>query len=313
MLNILVKTAALSASVVLWSGAATAAPLQPLTTPEQLEGLLQSPQAPAILDIRGAAYDDGHLQGAVSAPYELFRGPPENPGQIVPVDQLEATYESLGLQTAQPVVIVSQGATDSDFGAAARVYWTLKSSGFTDLSILNGGATAWANAGLPVTTQAVQPVATELDITWNDQWTATTADVQDAVAGDSKAVLVDARPTEFYEGEKAHDAAARPGTLPGAQNVPYTDFFASGATAISTSSDVSALKSRLGISDGQPVVSFCNTGHWAATDWFAMSEVSGIADVKLYPGSMVEYSQTGGAMENVPGLLTNLMRQFRSN
>ncbi|MDN5567196.1 MAG: sulfurtransferase [Paracoccus sp. (in: a-proteobacteria)] len=311
MLQALVKTAVLAASVTVGSAAANAASLQPLITPAQLDDLLKAADAPAILDIRGAAYQDGHVLRAVSAPYDLFRGPAENPGQIVPVKTLETTYESLGLHPAEPVVIVSQGATDGDFGAAARVYWTLKSSGFTDLSILNGGATAWANAGLPVSTEAVAPTVTELDITWNNQWTATTADVQDAVAGNSKAVLVDARPPAFFEGEKAHEVAARPGTLPGAQNVPYTDFFTPGATAISTSSNVAALKDRLGITDGQPVVSFCNTGHWAATDWFAMSEISGIKDAKLYPGSMVEYSQTGGKMDNVPGLFRNLLRQFQ--
>jgi thiosulfate/3-mercaptopyruvate sulfurtransferase len=38
------------------------------------------------------------------------------------------------------------------------------------------------------------------------------------------------------------------------------------------------------------VTSYCNTGHWAATDWFVLSEVLGRADVKLYAGSMVEWT-----------------------
>lgn len=92
-------------------------------------------------------------------------------------------YESLGLDPARPVVIVSQGDTDTDFAAAARVYWTLKSSGFTELSVLNGGATAWANAGLPISSAAVTPVPTDPTITWNDAWTADTAAVSDVVAG----------------------------------------------------------------------------------------------------------------------------------
>jgi thiosulfate/3-mercaptopyruvate sulfurtransferase len=39
-----------------------------------------------------------------------------------------------------------------------------------------------------------------------------------------------------------------------------------------------------------PVTSYCNTGHWAATDWFVLSEVLGRKDVKLFPGSMVEWT-----------------------
>jgi thiosulfate/3-mercaptopyruvate sulfurtransferase len=38
------------------------------------------------------------------------------------------------------------------------------------------------------------------------------------------------------------------------------------------------------------VVSYCNTGHWAATDWFVLHEVLGRSNVRLYDGSMVEWS-----------------------
>ncbi len=38
------------------------------------------------------------------------------------------------------------------------------------------------------------------------------------------------------------------------------------------------------------VVSYCNTGHWAATDWFVMHELLGRADARLYAGSMVEWT-----------------------
>ena len=39
-----------------------------------------------------------------------------------------------------------------------------------------------------------------------------------------------------------------------------------------------------------PTVAYCNTGHWAATDWFVLSEVLGRKDVKLYYGSMVDWT-----------------------
>lgn len=300
----LASAAALSATV------ANGAGFDPVISAGELDTALAD-ENPMVIDIRGDAYDEGHIEGAISAPYGLFRGPANNPGQLLPENELEATYEKLGLEPERPVVIVSQGDTDSDFGASARVYWTLKSSGFTDLTILNGGATAWVNAGLPLSKEPVDPKPTELDITWNDAWTAETDEVANVVRGEGKAVLVDARPPEFYEGKQAHDAAERPGTLPGARNLAHSTFFRPGATAISEVKDVTALKASLGIEEGEEVVSFCNTGHWAATDWFALSELAGIENVKLYPGSMVEYSQTDNEMTNVPGLLENLLNQFR--
>ncbi len=38
-------------------------------------------------------------------------------------------------------------------------------------------------------------------------------------------------------------------------------------------------------------ISYCNTGHSAAGDWFVLSEVLGRPDVKLYDGSMSEWTQ----------------------
>jgi thiosulfate/3-mercaptopyruvate sulfurtransferase len=59
----------------------------------------------------------------------------------------------------------------------------------------------------------------------------------------------------------------------------------------------------------QETVAFCNTGHWAATDWFALSEVLGQKNVKMYPGSMVSWSQDPRAlpMTNVPGRAKQLL------
>ena len=284
-----------------------AADLGPLIAPVDL---IETTEQPIVLDIRGKGFDAGHIEGAVSAPYSFFRGPADNPGQVPAIEQLEILYERLGLDLTRPVVVVSQGNTDTDFGASARVYWTLKSSGFTDLSILNGGATAWVNAGFPLATQTLQPTPTDIEVTWSDTWTADTVAVERVVAGEGRGKLIDARPTAFFEGKNVHNAAARPGTLPEAQNLPYTEFFRSGATAISNDLDVSELKATLGIKSGDPVVSFCNTGHWAATNWFAMSELAELENVKLYPGSMVEYSQTDSEMQNQPGLISTFINQI---
>ena len=38
-------------------------------------------------------------------------------------------------------------------------------------------------------------------------------------------------------------------------------------------------------------ISFCNTGQAAATNWFVLSELLGRKDVRLYDGSMSEWTQ----------------------
>ncbi len=290
-------------------GSASAGTYGPLVSPQELSAILDKTN-PVILDIRGDAYGEGHIPGAISAPYGLFRGPKSNPGQLLEAATYEERFEALGLNFEKPIVIVHEGDSGSNFGAAARVYWTLKSSGFTDLAILNGGKLAWESAGFPISTQAAVPIPSELDIVFSGQWTATTPEVAALAEDGDGAVLIDARFEEFYEGERKHNAAAKPGTVAGAINYPQTNFFGSDPALLSEKFDAAALKTELGISDGADVVSFCNTGHWAATSWFALSEVAEIQNVRLYPGSMVEYSNADQPMDNAPGLLRNLAKQL---
>ena len=285
---------------------------KPLVTPSALAANLKQSDL-VVLDIRGDAYNDGHIPGSISAPYSLFRGPKNNPGQLSDVNLLEKHLENLGLQIDDRIVIASAGKTDTDFGAAARVYWTLKSTGFDDLAILNGGTLLWENEGYATDKISVNPEKTELDIEFSYQWTAETDQVVSVTKGEVDAILLDARPITFYEGEKSHGAASRPGTLPNAKNYDYTSFFDEGSAAIAGITDIATLAKDLGIDNGDEVVSFCNTGHWAATNWFALSEVAGLDNIKLYPGSMVEYSNLDLPMENTPGLLKNLVKSISGN
>ncbi|WP_438959492.1 sulfurtransferase [Nereida sp.] len=286
-----------------------AATFGPLVEANDLANALDAKQ-PVLLDIRNDGYADSHVDGALWAPYKLFRGTKDNPGGLMDLAVLEEHLEKLGLEQDEPIVIISEGNTDTDFGAAARVYWTLKSTGFTDLSILNGGRIAWRNANLPLNNTLETAVPSQLNLEFDTTWLADTQHVSSVVKGENSGLLVDARLPEFFAGDKAHGAAKRPGTLPGAINQSYTTFFENGAAAISTPTDISALKASLGIKGDEEVISFCNTGHWAATHWFALSELADVENAKLYAGSMVEYSNADLPMENTPGVFKNLLRQI---
>jgi thiosulfate/3-mercaptopyruvate sulfurtransferase len=291
--------------------------LGPLVSPAELSQA-QAERAPVIIDIRAGqdangktVFETGHIAGAVSAPYGRWRGPAENPGQVPDDAHLTDLLRSLGVEKDRPVVVVHQGSDETDFGAAARVYWTLKSSGVTELSILNGGVNAWTKDGLPLSTQANAPQASDITVTFSDVWLATREDVSAVVDGTSNATLIDARPEAFYNGETAHPASSRPGTLPHARLFTHSNWFSSGP-AIVEASAAQSLVAQAGLADGQTLVSFCNTGHWAATNWFALSELAGVENVKLYPESMVGWSNAGLPMDNVPGRLTHLWTTIKS-
>ena len=135
---------------------------EPLLTPQQLSALLSQAQAQTsaqvrVIDIRDPkSFADNHIPGAVNAPYGKWRGPATNPGELPDHAKLVELLQSLGLNADTHAVVVSNGKDATDFGAMARVYWTLKSLGLKELSIVNGGMQAWTAAKLPLTTQPVK-------------------------------------------------------------------------------------------------------------------------------------------------------------
>lgn len=313
MIRTLATTLAIVVSLAGTSRAETG--MQPLLAPADLLAVMADAN-PLILDIRDAgaadvagSYASGHIAGAVNAPYALFRGPAENPGKPPTEAELTRVLQSLGAALDRPTVIVHQGRDETDFGSAARVYWTLKSSGVSSLAILNGGVAAWVAAGHPLDSAPVTPEPSAVTVTFSDRWLATEADVLAVVEGRADAVLIDARPEEFWSGRTAHAAAARPGTLPQSNLFTHSNWFKKGP-AIVDAGTAATLASAAGYTKGESLISFCNTGHWAATNWFALSELAGIENVRLYPESMVGWSNAGHEMANVPGPFRRVWQQI---
>ena len=286
--------------VLLAAGAAlavpTAAVAEPLVTADWLADRLDAPDL-VVLDIRnridgGSAetYAAGHIPGAVYSDYAEagWRQPRDGVvGMLPPVEDLEALIGGLGIDNGDHVVIVPAGVGPTDFGSATRVYWTFKVLGHETVSILDGGYAAWVAGGHAVDEGGVTPVAASFTADFQPDLVATAEDV--AAAADGSVALVDARPNGQYIGDDKAGPVARPGTLPGAVNLPNGTLVSEDGFA-RPAADVEALLASVDVAAEGPQIAFCNTGHWASVAWFAASEIAGIDDVALYDGSMTEWT-----------------------
>ena len=115
--------------------------------------------------------------------------------------------------------------------------------------------------------------------------------------------MLDARPDDFFEGLTWHPAASKPGTIVGAAAFDNERWFHSGGPLLKSPERLQSLVQENKLGQAEITISLCNTGHWAATNWFVLSEVVGQEGVQLYPESMVEWSAAGLPMDNVPGRL----------
>lgn len=301
-------------SLLISLGSVTAIAAQPLVTPAELAPKLGDSKL-RIVDIRDgkidgkSAYELGHIAGAQHAPYSKWRGPADSPGKLPSAGVLTTLIQQLGIDPTTAVVVVYEGKSSTDFGSAARVYWTLKAAGVPALSVLNGGMTAWRAAGLPVSTETSVRAPSSFQVTLDPRLIATRDEVAQVVNNRS-ARLLDARPASYFAGETRHIAAKTPGTIVGARNVSHEVWFTKDAKLL-PADDIKRVAQQSGVHTDQPTISFCNTGHWAATNWFVLSELLGHNDVKLYPESVVDWSNAGLAMDNVPNRLQQFWMQLK--
>jgi thiosulfate/3-mercaptopyruvate sulfurtransferase len=91
----------------------------------------------------------------------------------------------------------------------------------------------------------------------------------------------------FFVGKQKAPAALAYGHIPGAVNVDSATFYDSKSNRLKPQAELVSIAAAL---PGGPAVTYCNTGHWAATDWFVLSEILGRSDVRLYYGSMVDWT-----------------------
>lgn len=249
-----------------------------------------------ILDIRDGVEgtdlgDAPYIDGAVVAPYASagWRTEVEGvPGQLPPLGEIAALIGSLGIGNDDHVVIVPWGTDSTEFGSATRVYWTFKHLGHEAVSILDGGWRQYDAAGGARVAAPASPQPAEFVAEIDNSVLATTEDVLAAL--EDGTALVDGRPQEQFEGKSKSPVARIEGTIPGAVNIPHSDFYSAEYATFARPETVEALARAVGLAADGQAIAFCNTGHWASVAWFGLSEVLGNGNTAMYDGSMAEWT-----------------------
>lgn len=271
---------------------------QPLVSPAWLSAHLHNDTNNlVVLDVRSAidgggtkAYLAAHIPGSVHTDYDHpgWRVTVHNVPFMLPnMLEIQDLIGNLGIDEKSHVVVVQAGVHVTDFGSAARVYWTLKVAGVREVSILDGGFAAWQAAGLPVESGAGHaPAPKMLAADGDESQLAKLADVE-KIETSGGATLIDARPAAFFAGKEKGKKVAAYGHIPGAINLDSGAFYDANTNRLKPRTELAAIAARI---PAGPVVTYCNTGHWSATDWFVLHELLGRKDVKVYDGSMVEWA-----------------------
>ncbi|MEX0604073.1 MAG: sulfurtransferase [Marinobacter sp.] len=255
-----------------------------------------------VLDVRSgidnggdrSSFQQAHIPGSIYSSYtgDSWRESRDGvAGLLPPVVSLERLIGSLGIGNDDTVVVVPAGTGATDFGSAARVYWTFRVLGHDGVTILNGGFAGWNAGGHEIASgEGHQRAVTQFEGNLQQELIASLEEVEEARG--TQAQLVDARPSDYFRGENQSPAARAPGTIPDARSLPHGDFLSErGQVWYLDQDSITARVNQAELNPATRTIAFCNTGHWAATDWFVLSELAGFEEVAMYDGSMAEWSQ----------------------
>jgi len=269
---------------------------KPLITVEELAGEVGGPDL-VLLDIRSAvdgggraAYEAGHIPGAVHADYVAggwrVKSGSGGAGMLPDEEALGRLLGSLGITPSSHVVVLPAGTSAGDLAAAARVYWTVKVAGHDDVSLLDGGTAAWVASGRALQTEeAGAALAPDYPVRLRGELRAVSAEIERTIV-EGGPHLVDSRNERSFLGEEKSPVAARAGRLPGAVHQDNAMAFDPNAKRFRPKEELAAL---FALPEGE-AVTYCNTGQQAATNWFVLSELLGRPGTRLYDGSLSEWT-----------------------
>lgn len=278
-----------------------AAVAQPLVDGDWLQQRLDDEMV-VVVDLREEAdeYRQAHIPGAVYTDYVSggWRTTVGDVYGILPsVPVLEALVGSLGIENESHVVFVPSGRSASEFANATRMYWTFKVIGHDAVSILDGGWEGWRNAGRPVASGGVVPAESIYTAGFRPNMLIGREEVEQARR--RGVPLLDHRPRALFSGEEASPIAKRIGTIAGARSLPE-EVFTDGGRFLPPER-LRALWAGVGVDPQAEQITFCNSGHWASLGWFALHEILGNRQVRLYDGSIADWSRHPELPMTLPG------------
>ena len=209
---------------------------------------------------------------------------------IIPADQFEKLMQSAGVNQDSNIVIATNAESGFDLTMASRMYWQVKYYGHDKVSILNGGTAQWLVDEREYSTKLSEIKAGN----WKaqnerKQLLATSEEVQSAI--ENKTQIVDVRQIGQYLGTYKSSKAKQKGHIPTAKLFPI-DLLSSRNAPVKFSSqnELKELSNALGVNPQKELITYCNSGHMASGSWFAFHELLDNKNVKLYDGSMHQWT-----------------------
>ncbi|MDZ4395823.1 3-mercaptopyruvate sulfurtransferase [Cypionkella sp.] len=205
------------------------------------------------------------------------------PHMAPPPEKFISRLRAMGIGDGHQVVIYD----GSGLFSAARVWWTFRLMGKTDVAVLDGGLPKWRAEGREI--EDMPPTLRDRHMTVSRQNHLVKDVTQVAHAAKlGEAEIIDARSAPRFKGEVAEPRPGlRSGHIPGSKNVPYSTLLNTDGTMKSPDA-LRAVFEAAGVNLAKPAITSCGSGVTAAILSLALERI-GHRNHALYDGSWAEW------------------------
>ncbi len=231
-----------------------------------------------------ADYETAHIPGARFFDIdEISDQRSALPHMAPPSEKFISRMRAMGVGDGHQVVVYDGAGIFS----AARVWWTFRLMGKTDVAVLDGGFPKWQAEGRE--TEDMPPLIRDRHMTVSRQNQLVKDVTQVAHAAKlGEAEIIDARATARFRGEAPEPRPGlRAGHIPGSKNIPYAEVLNSDGT-MKPPARLRPTFEAAGIDLSKPAITTCGSGVTAAVLSLALERI-GHRNHALYDGSWAEW------------------------
>jgi len=235
------------------------------------------------VDVSPAAYDQGHIPGAVLwiAYTYLHRGD----YSAVERREFEDLLSRSGRAPSDTIVFDGYGPYLG--------FWLMKAYGHERALVLDGTRQGWCEASLPWTMALPEPVPSTYTLPVAEATKLMSLDTLQGTLGSGNPLILDVRLGAEFAGEQfwpsgATAGAGRPGHIPGAMHL-HIDLLHTAGGAFKSEAALRQIFQDQGVIPERSVVTYCTIGARASEAALILRYLLGYPDVRVYDGSWAQW------------------------
>lgn len=232
-----------------------------------------------------ADYDKGHIPGSgfIDLQGELSDGTKPTNFMMLAPEELARRLAAKGIGEGTRVILYSRKSMQW----ATRVWWMLRSIGFDNAAVLDGGFDKWQAEGRPLETKLSTYPAAVLKAKPRPGLFVGKEEMKAAI-GDKAACSINALAPDLHSGANAR--YGRAGRIPGSVNVPAAALQDPKTLEMLPPEKVASTFAGVGADKSKRILIYCGGGIAATLDAFLLHQL-GYENIAVYDASMSEWAK----------------------